>query len=432
MFITAWLGAMLRPQFFIRTVHESWARCLLALIAFPVSLAQAEPLSFAAALAIAERESPDLAAWNADIAAARSVFVAAGRLPDPKLIAGIDNLPTAGVDQWSLNRDFMTMQKIGVMQDIPNSGKRRAQAEIATAAIDRAEAERRVRVAKVRRGAALAWLDRYYLEKSATLFDELDRENQLFAASVQVQLAGGKGLPADAVLPQQEAAELADRRDELSASITKAKAALRRYAGAAGDEPLAIDAPVLAIDAEHLRTQVHEHPELVVFAPMLAMAQGEVHEAEAMKKPDWGVELAYAKRGREFSDMVSMQVTVGLPLFTRNRQNPQIAAKRQVVNRVNAEREVMLREHTQELEADLADYATLIRQLARMQTTRLPLARQKVDFQFASYRAGTGDLNAVLAARRELITERLRQLDLDSQRAALTAQLYFAYGEDAP
>ena len=37
-----------------------------------------------------------------------------------------------------------------------------------------------------------------------------------------------------------------------------------------------------------------------------------------------------------------------------------------------------------------------------------------------------------MAARRELITERLRQLDLDSQRAALTAQLYFAYGEDAP
>ncbi len=266
MFIAAWLGAMLRPQFFIRTVHCSLALCLLALTAIQSSIAQAEPLSFTAALAIAERESPDVAAWNADIAAARSVFVAAGRLPDPKLIAGIDNLPTAGVDQWSLNRDFMTMRKIGVMQDIPNGGKRRAQAEIASAVIDRAEAEQLVRVAKVRRGAALAWLDRYYLEQSTTLFDELDRENQLFTASVQAQLAGGKGLPADALMPLQEATELADRRDELSAAITKAKAALRRYVGAAGDEPLASDVPVLAIDAEHLRAQLHEHPELKVEA----------------------------------------------------------------------------------------------------------------------------------------------------------------------
>lgn len=430
MFIAAPLGAMLRLRIFNHAFHYSLA-LLLALTAIQVSVVHAEPLSFTATLAIAERESPDLAAQSADIEAARSASEAAGRWPDPRLLVGIENLPASGVDQWSLNRDFMTMQKIGVMQDIPNGSKRRAQAEVATATIERAEAERHVRVIGIRRAAALAWLDRYYLERRGALFDELDRENQLFAESVQAQLAGGKGMPADTVAPKQEAAELADRRDELIASLAKAKSALRRYVGAAGDDLLAGDAPLLAIDAEHLRTHVHEHPELAVFAPMLAMAQGEVHEAEAMKKPDWGLELAYAKRGSQFSDMVSMQVTVGLPLFAESRQNPQIAAKRQAVNKVNAERDAMLRDHTQELEADLADYDTLTRQLDRMQTTRLPLAQQKAELQFASYRAGKGDLNAVLTARRELIAERLKQLDLDSQRAAAAARLYFAYGEGA-
>jgi outer membrane protein TolC len=296
---------------------------------------------------------------------------------------------------------------------------------------DRAEAEQRVRRLSVRRSVALAWLDRYYLERREALFEELERENQLLADAVQAQLAGGKGMPADTVGPKQEAAELADRRDELSAALGKEKSTLRRYVGAAGDEPLANDVPMLAIDAQHLRTHVHEHPELAVFAPMLTMAQAEIHEAEATKKPDWGVELAYAKRGPEFSDMVSMQVTVGLPLFTRNRQNPEIATKHQTVTKVIAERDAMLREHTQELETDLADYDALTRQLARMQTTRLPLAQQKVDLQFASYRAGKGDLNAVLTARRDLIAERLKQLDLESQRATTAARLYFAYGEDA-
>jgi outer membrane protein TolC len=357
--------------------------------------------------------------------------VAAGRLPDPKLIAGIENLPASGVDQWSLSRDFMTMQKIGLMQDIPNGDKRRAQAALAAAAIERATAERRIGVVRVRRATALAWLARYYLEQRVLLFDALEGENHLFADAVQAQLAGGKGLPADAVMPKQEAAELADRRDELNAAIAKSKAELRRYLGSAGDDPLATDTPQLVIDTAYLRTHVHEHPELAAFAPKLALAQAEVNVAEATRQPDWGVELAYAKRGPAFSDMVSMQITVGLPLFARTRQTPEIAAKHQLVNRVNAERQAMLREHTQALEAELADYDTLTRQLARMQTTRLPLAQQKVDYQFASYRAGKGDLNAVLTARRELITERLRQLDLDSQRAALAARLYFSYGEGA-
>jgi len=429
MFIAAPLAAMLR-RLFIQTAHYSLA-LLLALTSIQVSVAHAEALSFNAALAIAERESPDLAAQNAGIDAARAASVAAGRWPDPKLLVGIENLPATGVGQWSLNHEVMTMQKVGVMQDIPNGSKRRAQAEVATQAIDRAEAERRVKLIGVRSAAALAWLDRFYLERRGALLDELDRENLLFAENVQAQLVGGKGMPADTVVPKQEAAEIADRRDELSASLAKAKFALRRYVGAAADDPLAGDAPLFAIDAEHLRAHVHEHPELAVFVPMLAMARGEVHEAEAMKKPDWGVQLAYAKRGPQLSDMVSMQVTVGLPLFANHRQNPQIAAKRQAVNKLNAERDAMLRDHTQVLESDLADYDTLTRQLARMQTTWIPLAQQKVDLQFASYSAGNGDLNAVLTARRELIAERLKQLDLDSQRAAAAARLYFAYGEGA-
>jgi outer membrane protein TolC len=34
----------------------------------------------------------------------------------------------------------------------------------------------------------------------------------------------------------------------------------------------------------------------------------------------------------------------------------------------------------------------------------------------ASYRSGKGDLNAVVAARRELIEARLKQIDVEEQR----------------
>ena len=121
---------------------------------------------------------------------------------------------------------------------------------------------------------------------------------------------------------------------------------------------------------------------------MTQAAQAGVHEAEAAKHPDWGVELSYGRRGSAFSDMVSLQFTLDLPVFSRTRQDPLIAAKRQELNRVEAQRDAMLRDHTEELDAELAEFEVTTRQLARLRETRIPLAQQKVEFQFASYRAG--------------------------------------------
>jgi outer membrane protein, heavy metal efflux system len=391
----------------------------------------AEPLTFDAALQIAVASSPDIGQQTANVEAARSASIAAGRLPDPKLAVGIENLPVTSPEKWSTTEDFMTMRKIGVMQDIPNRAKRRAQTAGASAAVATAEAQRRVSILSVRRDTAVAWINRYYLERRGALFDELDRENELFEKAIEAQFASGRGMPADVVEPKQEAAEIADRRDELSGEVAKSKAVLKRWIGSAGDEPLSGEPPTMTLDTEHLRGHVHEHPDLAVFVPMTQMAQAEVHEAEASKRPGWGVELDYGRRGPAFSDMISLQFTLDLPLFPETRQDPQIQVKRQALARVEAERDAMFRDHTQELEADLAEYDVTTRQLTRLREVHLPLAKQKVDYQFASYRSGKGDLTAVLAARRELIDLRLKEIELEGKRAEDAAKLYYFYGPGA-
>ena len=406
-------------------------RFVLLSLAGAAGFASAEPLSFDAALRIATGSSPDIAVQTSSVEAARSASVAAGRLPDPKLAFGIENLPVTGSEQWSLTRDFMTMRKVGLMQDIPNGAKRAAQTAVADAAIAKAEAERRVRILTVRRDTAVAWLDRYYLERRGALYDDLDRENRLFTSAVQAQLAAGRGMPADVVEPKQEAADIADRRDELAAEITKAKAGLKRWVGAAGEESLSGEPPSLSLDSARLREHVHEHPDLAVFVPMTQMAQAEVHEAEASKRPDWGVQLAYGRRGAAFSDMVSLQFTLDLPLFAKSRQDPQIRAKREELTRVETERDAMFRDHTQELEGDLAEYDVVTRQLARLRDAHLRLAQQKADYTLASYRGGKADLSAVLAARRELIDVRVKQIELESKQAIAGAKLYYFYGPGA-
>jgi cobalt-zinc-cadmium efflux system outer membrane protein len=253
----------------------------------------------------------------------------------------------------------------------------------------------------------------------------------LFDQTVQARFSAGNGSAADVIEPKQEAAEIADRRDALAGDIAQANSMLKRWVGSAAEEGLAGEPPALAVDTNLLRGHVHEHPELAVFVPMTERAQAEVHEAEAAKRPDWGLELSYGRRGSDFSDMVSLEVTIGLPIFGGSRQDPLIAAKREDLSRIESERDAMLRDHTQELEVNLAEYEVRTRQLARLREVRLPLARQKVDYQFAGYRAGKADLSAVLAARRELIDERMTELELEGQREATLAKLYYFYGPGA-
>lgn len=384
------------------------------------------------ALRLAEERAPQISARQHTLAAFRSVHTAAGALPDPKLIVGVDNYPISGPSQYSLDEDFMTMQKIGVMQEVPNGDKRAAVRERAEADVARTESELRVERLSVRRETALAWLNTFFLERKRALLDELVRENRIFAASVSAQLAGGRGSAADVVIPRQEAAMLADRRDDLERDTVKARAALFRWVGDPANEPLTGEPPLLPLTAEHLRHGLSGHPELAVFGPLEEAARAEVAMAQAEKKPGWSVEFDYQKRGPSFGDMVSLQFTFDLPLFAKTRQDPQIAAKVQELQRISSEREVMFRQHAEELEGLLSEQATLTRQIERLDAEWLPLAQERVELALAGYRAGRDPLTGTLDARKSLLEARLKRIELASQRAALDARLHYLNGEDRP
>ncbi|MBX9609224.1 MAG: TolC family protein, partial [Gammaproteobacteria bacterium] len=102
-------------------------------LAAPLACAADSPLTFDATLALAEQSSPSLAALDARQRAAQARITPAGELPDPQLTLGLDNLPLGGGDAWSLGRDSMTMQRVGLSQALPNAGKRRARVERAAA-----------------------------------------------------------------------------------------------------------------------------------------------------------------------------------------------------------------------------------------------------------------------------------------------------------
>lgn len=390
--------------------------------------AQAASLSLDGALQLAERNAPSLQARQEQVSAARHSVVPAGGLPDPRLNLGLQNLPVEGNDRWSTNRDFMTMQVVGLSQEVPNRDKRKARVETARATVERADAEAVFERLKVRAATAQAWVAAYTVQRKLQRFDELYKENRLLASAVRARLAGGGGSSADALAPSQEVAQLDEQKDLLMSQATQARAALKRWVGQDVDAQ-APAFPQWPVNAPEYLHALHAHPELAAYGAKTREAEAQVHQAVAEKKSDWGWQLDYQRRGPDFSNMVSVQVSFQLPLFTGSRQDPTIAARQAQVRQLEDEQEAALREHTEQLETDLAEYRRLQRAVTRSRETLLPLADDRVRLALADYRAGKSTLSELLAARRQRIEARLQDIDLQGQLAATAARLHFAYGE---
>lgn len=161
-------------------------------------------LSLADTVSLAREQAPALQAQRSALDGAQSAQAAAATLPDPRLIVGVDNLPLSGPDRYALTRDSMTMQRIGLMQEVPNRAKRAAREAGAQARIERERAGLAAARLAVQRDAALAWLGVYYAERRATQLGELERENALLLQTLDARIAGGSALPADRTMADRK------------------------------------------------------------------------------------------------------------------------------------------------------------------------------------------------------------------------------------
>lgn len=401
-------------------------RCRRALLLLGAGACLAGPafaLSYAEALSLAELQNPALRAQQSSVDAAIAAQGAAGTLPDPRLSVGVENLPTSGMDRWSLTRDFMTMQRIALMQEVPNRAKRDARADGSRARAERERAMLAVQRLQLRMALGTAWVGLQGATHRLAVLDELLAENQRLQQTLPVRIASGGALAADLLMARQEALTLADRVDEVKRDTDRARAALRRLVGPQGDEPLDGDIAVAAMQAEQLRARLHQHAELAPYPAMQAMARAELREAQAESRGDWAWEVAYSRRGRQWGDMVSFQISFDLPWQKDRRQQPAIEARLRDAARVDAEREEIERRHRQELDEELAEMQALERQIARAESAGLPLARDRLALGLSGYQSGKSDLGTVLAARSQLLEQRMRLIELQTQRSLLLVRL---------
>ncbi len=404
-------------------------------LVLPPQAALAAPLTFDTALALAEQRSAAAQAARAGLASAREMAGAAGQFADPVLRLGIENLPIAGADRYSTARDPQTMKRVGISQEWLSGDKRAARRAAADRTVAREALQVRIATADARLQAALAYADAWYAAEALqfTLQNQSNVHEELAAS--RARLAGGAGgvggvggstevLALDAArgLVEDEAAEL--RQQQRAAGL-----ALQRWVGLAADTtpnsaadtaPQLSAPPVLPVPSE--TAYVQGHPAVRALQGDADVARQAAVVAASERTPNWVWEASVGQR-TGYPDMVSVGVSMPLPVAREQRQDRATAAKQAQADKLDADRAEALRAATAEYLTLRSDGASLQARLESVRLGVLAPAQQRIAAALASYRANQAPLATVFEARRAEIEAQRKLLGLQRELTRNRIQL---------
>lgn len=396
-----------------------------------VNAQERDVLTLAEAVALVAEDQPQLNAIAAQEQAALEAARAEKALPDPKLAFGLENLPVTGDDAFRVGPEEMTMVTIGVMQDVVTRAKREAASARMSAEAARLSAERMLNARTIQREVALAWVDAFEAQQRAAtlrkLVAEMSAEREVSAA----QISSGASRASEVLALDMD---LSSTRDELilaERDEARARAALSRWIGEAALRPLP-DALThelsTRLDLAAAARDIDSHPALQSSSNAIEAALRDVDRARAERRPDWSWQLMYGQRQDDRSDMVSFQVTVGLPWNRADRQDRRIAEKLAEASAMRSD----LSDRRRMLEAELtsirADLTASAERLREHEKQRIPNARARLETSQGAYAGGGGSLLEVWQARRAWIEASFHHEMILSARARALAKLAWITG----
>jgi len=377
-------------------------------------------LSLESALNLAVQRSETARAARAGQLSAAETARAAGRLPDPTLNVGIENLPVTGPDRLSTTADSMTMKRIGISQEWLSSGKRAARSAAAEATVQRESIQVQTALAQTRLQTALAYVDAFYASEALKL-------TTLMEHHAHEELEAARGRLASSTSGSQEVLALTAARgtaDDESAQVRQEQSAalvtLQRWTGVRSEE--LVPPPDLRPPTEE--EYVAAHPSVLALSREIEVArrQADVTASERHPNLSWGV--SYGQR-TGYSDMVSFGVSIPIPLSPSERQDRDTAAKLALADKAEAELAEATRVASAEYRALASDSERLEERIERYRLAVLTPARQRIAAATAAYASNQSSLVTLFEARHAEVDLQRKLLSLrrDLMRAKLQMRL---------
>ena len=399
---------------FLSLRAAAWAAAML-----PV-LATAAPLTLEQALERAQQRSEAVRSARAGVASATEAARAAGALPDPMLGVSLENLPVTGPDRFSTTRESMTMKRIALVQEWVSPEKRRLRAAAADAAIARDAAAVAAATAEARVQTALAFVDAYYAAEGLKLSTANEGHAREAAQTARARLSSGRSTAPDVLGLSSAQGLAADETAEARQQLASAGVNLARWTGSAADELAAPGLPVASAE----QSFVDSHPLVVARRRDIAVARGEATAIAANRRPNWTWEVAYGQR-TGFSDLLTVGVTIPLPIAPAARQDREAASKLALADKAEAELAEATRVAQAEYRALASDGQRLQERIRSYEAGVLAPASQRTAAAHAALAANQASLAMVFEARHAELEARRKLLVLQRDLDRVRAQLAF-------
>ena len=392
--------------------YKALLKFSLLVLLFIGHVADAMPLTLKQAEKAALSQSPEVKSLRAKSRALNQSAIAAGQLSDPKLMLGAMNVP---VDTFNFSQEPMTQVQVGLMQSFPRGRSlhyKSAQKQDLSVAESHKQQVMRLRVLQ---GVRLSWLNLYYWIHAKRIILKQKKVFQHLVKVTESMLANNKAQQKDVIRAQLEVTELDNRLLNINQQIKTARATLGRWVGSALAKkavPMQLPGWLSPPKLSQFQHDVHQHPILKTDAALISSGHAGIKLAEQQYKPGFTVGVAYGFRqghnmdGQRRSDFLTAQVSMDLPLFTRNRQDRTLRASQE--NLLSNE-ENQMSDYRQLLEALKTQYAAWQQQRRSVWLYRshlIPEAKQYAEATMTAYQNAQTDFPTLARAYvRELKTE---------------------------
>jgi cobalt-zinc-cadmium efflux system outer membrane protein len=375
-------------------------------------------LTFEEALARARAHAGAALVGGARVAEAEAVLVeASARFRDNPVIEASAGPRTAGETGRSTDLD------VGVSQRFETGGQRAARISAARAGIDRERALADAAIRAAMFETAMAFLDGVAAGERLRIAEEADTVGRELLAATERRYALGDIAAIDLNLARIDAARSAAALQEARAGLTRAAGAARALLRLPPGEPIEFRGtldplpppPPLAV----IRAALQQRPDFAALDAEARAADAQVVLGRALRRPDVGVRVGYARE--ETRTIVLGGLTVTLPSFQRGRGT--LAAGVAQAGRARLELEILRQRTALELDAAYAVHEQQAALAARFAGDVGASVGDNETLARRSYDAGELGLRDYLLIRRDALETRTavvaRQLEAARSRVAI-------------
>jgi outer membrane protein TolC len=400
--------------------------------------AYASSLTLESAIEQAKTFDPWLEANRAKEQAGWEMAQGADALPNAKLTVGLLSLP---IDTFDVHQEGMTQLNVGLSQRFPRGETLALSKQKWEQSAQLQPALRAERNAKTQLEVESVWLSAMKAQKSIALIEQnrryFEQLNDIAISNYSYALGGTQ--QQDLIQAKVELIELDDRLTELkrmhalalsklSGLITPVGEAPRAYDSVAGEPSIPLNE---AFDQfQSLDNTFTEHPLLVAKTQAIEVAKTDTKIAKEAFKPEWSVNTGYGLRGtdamgRDRADLLSVGVSVDLPLFSTQKQTAELKASHSDVQSLLAERQLLLRDLTAQFHNLVAEVEVIAERRTLYTQQLLPGIRKTADAATNAYRVDNGRFAEVVQIRIRELNAKLTLLSLEFEQARLHAALNY-------